>query len=247
MTSVSPGPAGNGTGNGNRAGAAPRGGATTAVRRSWGRRTGPPVPATPQGLLARRRWGRFAAGATLALVGGWLFVVLYLSAGARVRVLVVARDVGRYETIEPGDVRVERVAAGPGVETIESGDPDALVGRVAASDLPEGTLLAPNLLFAEDERLVDPTREAVVGARLAAGYAPDEALDTGTNLLVVLQPDERGGGPARQVAGWLLDVGDIDEQTQERRVSVVVARAESVDVASAAADGRVALVVLEEG
>jgi SAF domain len=205
----------------------------------------PPVSATPQGLLTRRRWGRFAAGATLALVGGWLFVALYLSAGARVRVLVMADDVGRYEVIEPGDVRVERVAAGPGVETIESGDPDDLVGRVAASDLPEGTLVAPNLLFAADARLVDTDLEGVVGARLAAGYAPDGALDPGTDVVAVIQPDEREGGTAREVPGWLLEVGDVDDQTRERQVSLVVPRASAAEVASAAADGRVAIVVLE--
>jgi hypothetical protein len=196
-------------------------------------------------VLKPRRWGRFAAGSTLALVGGWLFVALYLSAGERVRVLVVARDVSRYETIEPGDLRVERVAAGPGVETIESSDPDDLVGRVAASDLPAGTLLAPNLLFAADARLVGPETEATVGARLAAGHAPEDALQPGTNLLVVLQPEDNSDATVRHVDGWLRAVGDLDEQTQERRVSVVVPRASAADVASAAADGRVALVVLE--
>jgi hypothetical protein len=178
-------------------------------------------------------------------MGGWLSVALYQSAGERVRVLVMADDVGRYETIGPGDVRVERVAAGAGVEVIESSDADALVGRVAASDLPDGTLLAPHLLFAADARLVDPDAEAVVGVRLAAGYAPEEPLDPGTDLLVVLQAADDSDAAARQVDGWLRDVGDPDEQTGERQVSIVVPRASAAEVASAAAHGRVALVVLE--
>jgi hypothetical protein len=178
-------------------------------------------------------------------LGAWLFVAFYVSAGDRVEVLVVAHDVSRYETIERGDVRVERMAVGPGVETIESGDPDALVGRVVASELPAGTVLSEELLFAEDERLVDVDREAVVGARLAAGYAPDGALAAGTDLLVVVQGDGSAGREAREVRGWLLEVGGLDDRTGERRVSVVVPRADAAGVAVAAAAGRVALVVLE--
>lgn len=208
-----------------------------------GRRSAPPVSASPQGLLSRRRWGQFAAGATLALVGGWLFVALYLSAGARVRVLVMAREVGRYETIEAGDVRVERVAAGPGVETIESGDADALVDRVAASRLPEGTVLAPDMLFAEGERLVALDR-AIVGVQLPAGFAPDGALATGTDLQVTLLSEDSGEAPPRQVEGWLLAVGEVDEQTNEREVSIVVPATVGPDVAAAAARERVALAVL---
>jgi hypothetical protein len=209
------------------------------------RRSGAPVPATPQGLVTRRRWGRFAAGATLALVSGWLFVALYLSAGARVQVLVVADDVGQYQAIEEGDVRVERVAAGPGVETIESGDADALVGRVAASNMPEGTLIAPNMLFAEDQRLYDQLAEAVVGARLPPGSAPEGALETGGDVMVVLQPaDTNSGAPAREVPGWVLAIGEVDEQTREREVSLVVPRASAAEVGSAAADGRVVVVAV---
>lgn len=205
-----------------------------------------PVPGSPEGLPTRRRWGRFAAGVTLALLGGWIFAALYVSAGSRVAVLVVARDVGAYEVIEQGDLRSVRVAADPGVDTIDADDADELIGRVAAVALSEGALLSPQQVFADDERLVGRD-EGVVGAELAPGDAPDGALETGTDVSVVLRPETMGeDASVREVQGWLLEVGGVDEQTGKRRVAVVVPAASAADVAAAASAGRVALVMLGE-
>lgn len=195
----------------------------------------------------RRRWGRFAAGVVLALLGGWVFASLYLSAGDRVEVLALANDVGRYHTLSRDDLQTVRVASGPTLETVAADEADDLVGRVAASDLPSGTLLAPGHLFAEDELLVDPS-EAVVGAELAQGDAPGGSLTPGTDVMVVLRPQQGAAETdSRGVPGWLLDVGEPDEQSQRQPVSVVVPQSSAIDVAAAAADERVALVVLEGG
>jgi SAF domain len=182
----------------------------------------------------------------LALLGGWIFAALYLSAGARVEVLVAGRDIKPYETITSDDLRVQRVAADPGVATIDGGALDDMVDRVAATGIPEGALLAPDQFFAEDERLVSDA-EGVVGVKLAPGRAPDAGLETGVDLLVVLQPAQGIDGVASQVPGWLLELGEVDEQTGEREASVVVPRANAIDVGNAAADGRVALIVVGGG
>ena len=54
----------------------------------------------------RRRWGRIGGGVFAAVVGGWLFASLYLSADDRVEVLAVASDIGRFDVIERSDLRV---------------------------------------------------------------------------------------------------------------------------------------------
>ena len=99
------------------------------------------MPIAPSGLPARRRWGRVAAGGVLALVGAWTAASLYASAGERVEVVVVAGEVDRFEEIARDDLKVVRVAADPGVDTIPGADLDDLVGRVAATDLSDGVLL----------------------------------------------------------------------------------------------------------
>ena len=57
----------------------------------------------------RRRWTRIGAGITLTVFGAWVAAALYLSAGDRTEVVVLANPVSRFETIERVDV-----IAGPG-------------------------------------------------------------------------------------------------------------------------------------
>ena len=223
-----------------------RGTVTTAgPRLARVRRAALPAATSAEGLPARRRWARVAAGAVLALLGGWVFASLYVSAGERVEVLAVAHDVDRFDTVDRDDLRTVRVAADPDVDTVDASDVDDIVGRAAATDLREGSLLSPNQLIARDARLVGDN-EAVVGAELAPGDIPEGALAGGIDVMVVLRPaDAAPGGEVDQVPGWLLEFGDPDENTGDRRVSLVVPEDRAADVAAAASDERVAVVALE--
>jgi hypothetical protein len=215
-----------------------------AVARAHGRRA-VGTPRSAHGLPVRRRWGRFAAGACLALLGGWVFAALYLSAGARVSVLVAADDIGAYETLDEDDLRIERVAADPGVVTVPGGDLSEMVGRVTATAVPAGTVLAPDHVFAAGERLVSAS-EAEVGAALEPGQAPVD-LRAGAEVEVGVQPEQSSDSGSVSVPGWLLEVGPIDDQTGERNVTLVVPRSSAVDVGIAAADQRVVLTVVGRG
>jgi len=224
-------------------------GSTTTVAREPrhrpGSRPGLGVPVAPSGLPARRRWGRVAAGGVLALVGAWTAASLYASAGERVEVVVAAGDVGRFEELTRDDLKVVRVAADPGVDTIPGGDLDDLVGRVAATDLSDGVLLSEDQLVGPDERLVAGD-EAVVGARLGPGAAPRRALVGGAPVLVVVRPAQTDAdSEVVEVEGWLADVGEADATTGEREASLVVPAGSAAEVAAAAADQRIAVVALE--
>ncbi len=224
-------------------------GTTTGPRTlpSPGSRRAFPLPASPSGLPTRRRWGRVAVGAVLALLGAWLGMVLVATAGGRVETVAMARDVGRGHRVERDDLTVVRVAADPGVETVPADEIDDVVGRVAGSDLPEGALLAHDHLLDEGERLVGPD-EVVVGARLGAPAAPRGDVPSGTPVLVVLRPGAgNDDGELREVPGWLRDIGDPLETTGAREVSVVVPVEAAAEVAAAAADERLAVVTLEDG
>jgi hypothetical protein len=194
------------------------------------------------------------AGLGAVVVGGWGFASLWLAAGDRSEVVALGSDVQAYETIERGDLRTVRVAAGDGVDVVPVGHMDDVVGRVAASDLHEGSLLVEADLFAEGEKLVD-TDEAVVGVRVGVGAAPVE-LARGRGVLAVIRPTATGrgtdgaAGEPRSVEGWVLDVKDVDagagQATGSMSVSVVVPRDEATVVADASADGRLSLAALEE-
>jgi hypothetical protein len=212
------------------------------------KRAGPaPVPATPSGLPTRRRWGRVALGAVLALFGAWLCMVLVATAGGRKETLALAHDVTRGAVLTREDLKVVRVAADAGVEMIPADDIDEVVGEVVAASLPQGTLLAPGQLLENGERLV-AANEAVVGVRLSAAAAPQGEVPSGTPILVVVRPAVGSGDPVppTEVAGWLRDIGEPLENTGAREASLVVPQDAAGLVASAAADERIAVATREE-
>jgi hypothetical protein len=209
-----------------------------------------PVQGSPEGLPMRRRWGRFAAGVVLATLGAWVFASLYISAGERVEVLAMARDVGRFEEIQRDDLRVVRVAAGQGVDTIRAGRADELVGRVAGTGLREGSLLSPNQLFPEDHEVLEPN-ERIVPLELPRTSAPEEAWEPGMEVTVVMRPGSAASGATTddpQIATaegcWIYDIGEVDEETRTLHVDLVVPDYEADDVAAAALEeGRVGLIL----
>jgi hypothetical protein len=182
----------------------------------------------------------------VVLASGLVFTSLYRSAGDRRPVLALARDVGRYEQVEPGDLRTVLVGAEPGVELVPEADLDDVVGRVAVTELSQGSLLSPDQVSDRDDHFVGPT-EAVVGAKLGAGSAPVGELPAGTRVLVVIRP---GGASrdvdVREIPGWVAELGDRGSNGT-REASLVVPEQSAGDVAAAAAEERIAVVSLEGG
>jgi len=211
-----------------------------------GRRTPAPVASSPQGLPTRRRWGRFAAGATLALLGAWIFAALYVSAGKRVEVLALAQDVDKYQEITRDDLRTVRVAADPTVEKISAGKANDLVGRVAAVDLREGTLLSDSELLEKDATVVGPG-EAKVSLLLGPEDAPTSSLVGGTPLIAVIRSEQQGEDPQRIDGCWFLETGRRNENTGKQQVTIVVPSNDADNVSDAASEERVSLIEPGEG
>lgn len=188
-----------------------------------------------------------AVGVGLLMVWIWGTVAAVMSAGERTDVLAVSSEVGRYEPLERSDLEVVRIGVDDDAQAVKASQLDELVGRVAAVDLVAGSLLAPGQLVDEGERVVGPG-EALVGAQLKPGEFPPEGAKAGSAVLVVVRPSPTAGqaaGSSTEVEGWLLSVGEPDEATDQRSVSLVVPRSAAPAVTAGAADARVSLVVLE--
>ena len=119
----------------------------------------------------RRRWSRIGGGVLAAVVGGWLFASLYLSADDRVEVLAVASDVARFDVIERSDLRVVTIAEDTDVLSIPASRLEDLVGRVASTDIVAGALLVDGQLLPDGDRLV-AANEAIVGVLVGPGDSP---------------------------------------------------------------------------
>lgn len=193
----------------------------------------------------RRRWGRIGGGVLAAVVGGWLFASLYLSADDRVEVLAMASDVDRFDVIERSDLRVVTIAEDTDVSSIPASRLEDLVGRVASTDIVAGALLVDGQLLPDGDRLV-AADEAVVGVLVGPGDSPTTGMNRGALVSVVVRPAAGTNGTVAEVPGWIAGIGGEVSSSGDRPVEVVVARADAARVSAAAADRRVTIVVLGE-
>jgi len=178
------------------------------------------------------------------VLGAWLFAALYLSAGNRTEVLVVARDVERLEVIERSDLRVVRLSEDSDVASVDASRVEEFVGRVAGVDLVAGSLLAPGQVLPAGRELLG-AGEAVVGLLVGPGDSPVGSMRRGAPVLVVVRPAPGSQGDAVEVEGWVFDASGEVLNTRERPVEVVVPRSRAALVSAAAADRRVSVVALE--
>lgn len=215
------------------------------LRSRWQARS--PAASSPAEVVGRRDLPRLALGVVVVLASGLVFVALYRSAGDRVPVLSVARDVGRYDVIERADLRSVLVGAEPGVELVPEADLDEIVGRVALTELSQGSLLSPDHVADADDPVVGD-HEAVIGAKLGSGTVPVGDIPAGTPVMVVIRPGGSSGeGAVREVPGWLAALGERNPNSGSRDASLVVPKTSAADVAAAAAEDRIAVVSLEGG
>lgn len=221
------------------------GGSLSSAQLTSRRRAATPLGESAEGLPVRRQWGRLVLGAGCTLLGGWLFAALYLGAGRREPVVVVARDVEQFEVIEEGDLTTERVAAGDKVETIPGSRVDDLIGRTAATDLLKGTVVARSEIVKDESKLVGAD-QAVVGIELRPGDAP--GLAGGDEVRLVIVAGTTGEDQEeKSVAGWVLKIGEPDERRGNRLVEVVVDLAEGDEAQAASHQGRVAVYAVRGG
>jgi hypothetical protein len=214
--------------------------------------------ASATGRLARhRRPGWIAAGAGLTAFAVLTNVYLFRSAGERVAVVRLARDVPVGRPLTAADLNVARVAVDETTPTIPGRQLQQVVGKRSAVGLRKGTLLAASELTAQaspghGQALVTvPLKASSVPPGLAPGWrvravfttsAQDRAAGGAASL-----GDDRLGGPATaagDVPGVVDEVTGPDAEGS-MSVSLLVDDSTATTVARQAAAGLVVLVVTE--
>lgn len=139
-------------------------------------------------LGRQRRPGRIAAGAMLMALAVSVNVYLFRSAGERVPVVKLARDVAVGQRISRTDLDVARVAVDSTVPMLPERQLREVVGQRAAVGLRKGMLLAATQLSAQ---VTPQPGQALVTAPLKPSALPP-GLAAGWRVRVVFSPASQG-------------------------------------------------------
>lgn len=195
-----------------------------------------------------RRPGWAALAVTLMVGLGVLFGYLYVQAGAKTPIVVMARTVRAGHEITRADLSTISVA-GP-LTTIAGDDLDRVVGRIAAKDILKGAPLQPAHLSAEGALRAG---QAQVGVRLTSGQVPADGVEVGDTVEVLRLPDTNQGEGAVDPAQVLVPAAPVwavesDPGQPGGVLLTVTVPAQMVgDIVSASAAERVAVVRVVTG
>jgi hypothetical protein len=198
----------------------------------------------------RRRWPAATLAVLVAAGAAAAFVLLWLSAGERRAVIVVARPVPAGQRVAAEDLTQARVAADPQVEVIAAGDASEVVGQTARTDLVAGELLSRGELGGDGGLAAG---EALAGLALEPGRLPAGNVEVGDRVQVLdTGASEQAGQAGGSAPGWSLlaegRVVSVAEDTQtgtgQVAVTVVTDTASAAAVAAAEAAGRASLLVI---
>jgi len=198
----------------------------------------------------RARMPELVVGVAL-MVGFALAAVLWhMSSTSKEGALALAGPVSRGHVIEAPDLRVVYLASDDQIAHLRRSDAATVIGRVALTDLPAGTLLTAGSVA---PRVTIGANEGVVGLALEPGQVPATALLPGDLVNVIAGPTEGAGAsptpsgqtPVLATRAAVYAVGDLG--TQGRRfVSIKLPEADANRVAAAAERGPVRLVLVSK-
>ncbi|MFF5265204.1 SAF domain-containing protein [Actinomadura viridis] len=186
-------------------------------------------------------------GLLLVAVSATLTAWLFISAGNRVEVLAVTRDVPVGSVIGASDLATTRAAVEGTVQTIPAAQSRNVVGRIAAVDLRAGALLSPSQVTTA---LTPAPGQQIVAVGLKSAQLPAGNLKPGDQVLIVATPGADGQDTgATATAPLTRDLpATVDRVAQPDAdgsvvVNLLVSAASGPTVAKQASLGRVALVV----
>lgn len=199
---------------------------------------------------ARRRWGLLAAMVALVCVGALGNVWLLGSISDSSPVLVATSPIERGAVVSRDALGTVSVGLDPAVQSVPASRLGELVGQRAVVDIAAGSLLTPASTTSEN---VPAAGLSLVGVSVTSAMMPGARLLAGDRVRVVATPGLQGeltsdgveAGPevfpaivVSVVAG--TDVTGVSAQTV---VTVQVPEMQAPALASAAATGRVAIVL----
>lgn len=202
----------------------------------------PTTAPDPAPLRGRRRPMLITLGVLLMLVGGlgaWWWASTQSDA---VEVLIVSQPVPRGEAITAEDLSTINITESQTPAAIPVGSSGDVIGQIAASDLPVGTLITPDL-YADTVTIEDG--QSLVGLSLTPAQVPATPLVAGDTVRIVTTPIAQGEIPSEAPATISATVyaTSTDATTGAHLVTVTLESTKAADLAAWAATQRIALIV----
>jgi len=179
----------------------------------------------------------------ISALAAWFFVQ---KSTERVAVVGVAHDVSWGQEIQASDLVAVEMVPDPALKPVSWDQRSTLVGQLAATDLQTGMLLAARSVT---DVQIPPPGKALVGVLVKSGQVPVTPLSPQDQVLLV-PADQQAAPPAASAAAAaapveaeVYTVGTIDANGT-RTVDVLVPQASAAQIASAAAAGRLAIVLV---
>jgi hypothetical protein len=202
------------------------------------------LPATPQPpRMAGRRSPKWIALGIVALcLGGLLSYMIYARVASETAVVAAAHTVYRGETIEQGDLTTITLRDGSLRQTVPATRLADLVGKRAAFDLIEGSVVPSSAVV---EEAMPTEGRAIVGLKLEPGRAPGNVLLPSSLVRLIALP-AAADGSTDKLAGSIFVGRVIDQSPAVDGTSILVNVDVDADAAPAiatlAAQDRIALV-----
>ncbi|MFG2894905.1 SAF domain-containing protein [Streptomyces sp. NPDC048248] len=210
----------------------------------------PPMrPETPIGagpVPRRRKRSMLVLGVLVTLVGVLGTSMLVRSAGDRVDVLAVTRDVPAGQEITAEDLTTAALPNDPALAPVKASEKSSVIGRRATAPLHRGELLTDAQIHGGKAL---PAGQELVAVEVQRGAAPVDALAPGDQVKIVSTPgkDEQVSKQMpEEIEAQIVKVG-APNASGAVVVQVSVAGTDSSLVAARAATGRVAIVLASKG
>ncbi|MCK2243697.1 MULTISPECIES: SAF domain-containing protein [unclassified Crossiella] len=200
----------------------------------------------PARLPRRRRWWLLLTALGLAAGAGYGNYLFISAHDARVTVLVLARQVDWGQRITETDLVTARIVEDPAAHMIRDEDRAAVLGKTAATGLPQGSVLAPEHLTAD---LIPAAGQHVVGLAVKPGQLPARGLRPGERVQVTpIASNQTTAEGAIRGTGFTARVLLLGKPDTQGAITVdVVITADQLTTATAAAAGPVILTLLGPG
>jgi SAF domain len=202
-----------------------------------------PVIPQPPRIPGRRNPKWIALGIVALCLGGLLSYMIYARVASETAVVAAAQTVYRGETIEQDDLTTITLRGGSLPQTIAAAKLGDLVGKRAAFDLVEGSVIPSTAVV---EQAIPAEGRAIVGLKLAPGRAPSNLLLPSSLVRLIAMPTAADSSTTDKLEGSIFIGRVIDQSPGTDGTSILV----NVDVeagtaptiAMLAAQDRIAIV-----